>query len=89
MPGINHRNIFKGLGRLQGVLVALADVLCHCNVNDILGLQQLFGKKPLVVLHVRRLGVALPSSGNVHQQLIRLHLLAVQEAAFLLSLIHI
>ena len=35
VSGIDHRDVFKGFGRLHGVLVALADVPCHRNVDDV------------------------------------------------------
>ena len=80
VPGVYHRNVIKGFRGLKGVLVSHADVLCHGNMDYVLGLCQLFGEKPLIVLNLRRLGVPLPSLGNMGQQLVRLQLLAVQEA---------
>ena len=81
MSRIYHRDVFKGFCRLKGVLISLADVLGHCDVDDILGLCQLFREELLIVLHFRRLGVPLPPSGNMHQQFVRFQLLAIQEPA--------
>ena len=58
-------------------------MLCHGDMNDILRVGELLREKPLVILHLRRLGASLPAPGNVHQQLIRLNFLPIQEAALI------
>ena len=83
MPRVDHCNIFKGFCRLKSVLISLADMLCHGNVNDILRFCQLLGKKPFVILHLRRLRNARSALCNMHQQLIRPNLLVIQEPPFI------
>ncbi len=58
MPGINHRYIFKRLCRLKRILIPQTGILSHRNMNHILGFRKLLRKKPLIVLHTRRLRVS-------------------------------
>ena len=83
MSGVDHCDVIKGFCRLKSVLIAGADMLCHRDMNHILRFCQLLREKPLVVLHLRRLGIACSPLCNVGQQLIWRQLLAIQEAALL------
>ena len=83
MARVQHGDILKGLRRLTGIFVAITDMPCHGDVDHVLGLGQALGKESLVVLHLRRLGAALPPVGDMGQKLIRFQLLLVQEAPLL------
>ena len=67
VAGVDHCDILKGFCRLQGVLIAAADVPGHGDVDYILGLCQPLGKEPLVVLHIRGLGIPLTPLSDVHE----------------------
>ena len=38
VPGIKNRNILKGFRRFKGILIALADMLCHRDMYHVLSL---------------------------------------------------
>ena len=82
VPGIKDCDVFKGFRRLTGILITVAYVPCHCNMNDVLRLRQLFGKEALVVLHLGRMGITLSPPGNMRQQFVRPQLRPVQEPPF-------
>ena len=71
VAGIDYRDILKGLGRLQGVLVSLADMLRHGDMNHVLRLRQFLCEKAFIILHIWGLGDALLAPRHVGQQLIR------------------
>ena len=59
MAGIQHRYVFKGLGSFHSVGVSPAGMLCHGDMDDVLGLCQSLSKKMFIVFHTGRLGGAV------------------------------
>ena len=83
MPGVNDRHVFKGLRRLQGILIALTDVSCHRDMDHILRLSQLFGEKSLIILHRRGLRISLSPLGDMDQQFIGIQFPLIQKTSLI------
>ena len=83
MSRINDSHIFKRLCSQNCVMIPVAGMFCHGNMNHILSLGQLLGKKALVVFHFRRLGITIMSFIHMYQQLIRLNFLVIQKTSLI------
>ena len=50
MAGIQYRDVLKGFGGFQRIVISLADMLCHGDMNDILCFAQPFGEKSFIII---------------------------------------
>ena len=64
-------------------MVHLAGMLCHGDMDDILGFGEFFGKKSLVIFHVRRQRETFLSAGHMGEQIIGRYLEPIQKASLL------
>ena len=55
VSGVQHGDIFKGFCRFQGIVISVAGMLCHGDVDHVLSFCQLLCEELFIVCHFRRL----------------------------------